>query len=102
MAQLNTCSVCKDVGGCPSCHGAGVLNGKRCLVCRGSGTCPVCGRAFDPDGAARPTTDEPVRIARPVVVAATQLVSSVDPPVTVTRWSNAELTSRAVLALLCL
>jgi Zn-dependent protease with chaperone function len=100
--QVSTCSVCKGAGGCPSCRGAGALNGKRCLICRGSGTCPVCGRVSDPDAASPLPIDEPVQIARSVLTATAERVSSVDPPVTVTRWSNAKLTSRAVLALLLL
>ena len=103
MTQVLTCTVCKNVGGCPSCRGVGALNGKRCLICRGSGTCPVCGRAFDPNVAAPPPVEEPIPpIARPVVTATAQLVSSVEAPVRVTRWSTAKLTVRAVLALLLL
>jgi hypothetical protein len=78
------------------------VNGKRCLICRGSGTCPVCGRAFDVTAAPAPTIEESVRFVPLAATATLQRVSSVETPVTVARWSNAKLTSRAVLALLIL
>ena len=103
MTQVNSCTVCKGVGGCPSCRGAGVLNGKRCLMCRGSGTCPVCARAFDPNAVPPPPVEaEPVRFTVPAVAVSAVLVGSVDPLVTVHRRSSAKLTARAVLALLFL
>jgi Zn-dependent protease with chaperone function len=103
VTSVSRCSVCKAQGGCPSCRGAGSVNGKRCLICRGSGSCPVCGLPFDPT--AVPSPIEPPAAAvrvRTAVAATAELVSSVEVPVTVTRWTNAKLTSRAVLALLVL
>jgi hypothetical protein len=44
-AAVISCTVCKDRGGCPSCHGATVFESKPCRTCRTTGLCPVCSRA---------------------------------------------------------
>jgi Zn-dependent protease with chaperone function len=77
------------------------VSGKSCLICRGSGACPVCGRPFDPTAVPAPI-ENLVGVVRTTVARTSELVSSVEVPVTVTRWSNAKLTSRAVLAMLVL
>jgi Zn-dependent protease with chaperone function len=61
----------------------------------------LCGRAFDADAVPALPVEEPVRVAPPAVATAV-LSTSVEAPVTVTRWSNGQLTFRAVLALLFL
>lgn len=98
----NGCTVCKAAGGCPSCRGAGTLNGKPCRICRGSGACPVCGQTFDPCAARSPSSAAAAPVIQPVLAASAPLVSLVDAPITLTRWGNARLTYRAVVALLFL
>jgi Zn-dependent protease with chaperone function len=100
---IGVCTVCKGAGGCPGCRGERSIGGKRCLICRGNGNCPLCGQAFDP-AVAKPTqTEEPPKpLPAAQIPLHTTRVSSTEVPVTVTRWTNAQLTLRAVLALLIL
>ena len=97
------CTVCKGAGGCPSCRGKGTIDAKRCLICRGNGNCPLCGRTFDPTAAPPPPPeDRPRLVARAAIPSNTTRLTSVEQPVTVTRWTNSQLTLRAVLAFMVL